>query len=98
MRRTPRKGGRGVISQKRLQYNREELMTKVIEQLEAERKKKGLYQRELAHRIGVSEGMVSRFLTPPRNLTLSTLADMAAALGVEIDVSLRSVESNNHAA
>ena len=91
MRRTPRRG-KGVISQKRLAEARQKLTTKAIEQLEEKRKEKGLYQREVARKIGVTEGMVSRFLTPPRNLMLSTLADLAAAMDCEVELRLKPID------
>lgn len=97
MRRTPRRG-KGVISQKRLEEARNELTTKVIEQLEQRRKERGLYQREVAKKIGVTEGMVSRFLTPPRNLMLSTLADLASAMECEVEVRLRPLDRRQQVA
>ena len=42
----------------------------------------GVSQRELAKRIGKSEGRVSRILNERDNTTLRTLADLGWALGV----------------
>ena len=43
----------------------------------------GLSQRELAARLGVSEGRVSQILSGGTNLTLRSLAGLGWALGVE---------------
>jgi transcriptional regulator with XRE-family HTH domain len=43
----------------------------------------GLTQRELAERLGVSEGRVSQILSGGTNLTLRSLAGLGWALGVE---------------
>ena len=45
-----------------------------------------LTQRELARRLGVSEGRVSQILSGKENLTLRSLADLGWALGVRFDL------------
>lgn len=46
-------------------------------------------QRELAHRLGVSEGFVSHLLKNDRNLTARTLFRIAQALGRDLRISFR---------
>lgn len=43
--------------------------------------KEGISRQELANRIGRSKGFVSQLLNGSRNMTLSTLAEIAFALG-----------------
>ncbi len=49
----------------------------------------GLTQRELAARLGVSEGRVSQILSGTENLTLRSLAALGWALGVRFDLDPR---------
>lgn len=46
----------------------------------------GLSQRELARRLGVSEGRVSQILSGSENLTLRTLAAVGWALGIRFEL------------
>jgi transcriptional regulator with XRE-family HTH domain len=48
----------------------------------------GLTKSELAARLGRSKGFVSQVMGGGRNLTLRTLADMAAAIGCRVNVNL----------
>jgi transcriptional regulator with XRE-family HTH domain len=49
----------------------------------------GLTQRELARRLGVSEGRVSQILSGKENLTLRSLASLGWALGMRFDLEPR---------
>lgn len=49
----------------------------------------GLTQRDLAGRLGVSEGRVSQILSGKENLTLRSLAALGWALGVQFDLDPR---------
>ncbi len=49
-------------------------------------------QRELAQRLGRSEGFVSQVLSGGGNLTLRTLADFAYGLDCTIDLALRPLD------
>lgn len=55
----------------------------------------GVSQKDLAARLGRSEGYVSQVLSGGTNLTLRTLADFAYGLGFVVDVVLR--KSASHA-
>ncbi len=68
----------------------EGLAIKVIEQAPRYLEEKGLSQSWLADRMGVSRAYVSRILKAPPNLTLLTIARLAAALEVTPIVSLHS--------
>jgi transcriptional regulator with XRE-family HTH domain len=52
----------------------------------------GVSQRELARRLGVSEGRVSHLLHGTErtsNTTLKAIADVAWAIGVELEVTIK---------
>jgi transcriptional regulator with XRE-family HTH domain len=48
--------------------------------------KMSLQQVDLADRLGVTEGAVCHVLNHPRNLTLSTIAKYARALGMKVTI------------
>jgi hypothetical protein len=47
---------------------------------------------DLAQSMGVSPGRVSQILSGDENLTLRTLSSVAAALGTEIELALRTID------
>lgn len=49
---------------------------------------KGITQEELARRLGISQPAVAKYLNHNQNLTLSTMARISSALGLEWKVSL----------
>ena len=51
--------------------------------IQRQRKEKGYTQHELANKLGVSQVMVSRWENGEENFTISTLAKISAALGIE---------------
>ena len=66
----------------------EELIVEVTEALARGLRTSGLTKSELAARLGRSKGFVSQVMGGGRNLTLRTLADMAAAIGCRVRVDL----------
>jgi len=76
-----------------LAYEEELLTGAVTDSLNALLHSLGLTQRELAHRLGVSEGRVSQVLTGNENVTLATLASFGWALGVRFDLVPAELES-----
>ncbi|HVR07625.1 MAG TPA: helix-turn-helix transcriptional regulator [Thermoanaerobaculia bacterium] len=66
----------------------EELIIEVTEALARALRISGLTKSELAIRLGRSKGFVSQVMGGGRNLTLRTLADMAAAIGCRVRVNL----------
>lgn len=57
------------------------LSADVVSRLDYILKTKGITQRELAHRMGRSEAVVSRWTTGFPNLTLKTIAELSEAVG-----------------
>jgi transcriptional regulator with XRE-family HTH domain len=62
----------------------EELIMEVTELLCQLLEKEGVSRRDLAKRLNRSKGFVSQLLNGGRNLTLRTVADIAAALGYRL--------------
>lgn len=56
--------------------------------IRAERKRQGLTQKQLAARAGITQTVLSRTESGSGNPTLSLLEDIAAALGMQLDVCL----------
>lgn len=71
-----------------LEENQQRLMNKVSTELTKARWRKGLMQKEMASRLGVSESAISKMLNP-RNLTVKSLSDLASAIGAEVDIKVR---------
>ena len=69
-----------------LAYEQELLLGGVVDVLEAVLSSLGISQRELAERLGVTEGRVSQILSGARSLNLSTLAAVGLATGVRFEV------------
>ena len=66
---------------------KEELILEVTEMLSSALEQSGVSQSELARRLGKSKGFVSQLLAGGRNLTLSTISDLADALGIRVILS-----------
>jgi len=77
-----------------LAYEQELLVGSVTDVLNALVHALGLSQKELARRLGVTEGRVSQILSGSRGLTLNTLAAVGSATGVRFDLLPRPV--GNH--
>lgn len=59
-----------------------------------ERNRLGITQRELAARSGIAEAYLSDLLNQRRNLTMKTMARIAAALGCCISINFEQEMSN----
>jgi transcriptional regulator with XRE-family HTH domain len=70
----------------RASLRREELILEVTESLSRALDEQGLTQSKLARRMGKSPAFVSQILAGGRNLTLSTIAQVAEALGGRVEV------------
>jgi transcriptional regulator with XRE-family HTH domain len=66
----------------------EEMSIRVIEDALQIMRAKGITRSELSNRMGVSRAHVSRLFNAPPNLTLHSIARLAAALDVTPHVSL----------
>lgn len=64
-------------------FEEERLVAEATDTLAVLVEESGLSQRQLAARLGISEGRVSQILSGGTNLTLRSLAGLAWALGVE---------------
>lgn len=69
-------------------YERDSLSSQVLDQVHAFMELRGITQQALAHELGVTEGRVSQILSGDQNLTLRTLAGLAAALKAHFTVTL----------
>jgi HTH-type transcriptional regulator / antitoxin HipB len=56
------------------------------------RKQKKLTQGQLAEKLGVDKGQISRIENGKFNLTLATINKMASELGVRVDFSFQPIE------
>lgn len=73
------------VSNRRL-LRQEELILEVTEVLSQALEKEGITKKDLAERIGKTQGFVSQILAGGRNLTLRTIADIADALECRIRI------------
>ncbi len=64
------------------------LTTQVTNEINWHMREHNLTRADLASRMGVSPGRVSQVLSGGENLTLRTLASLAAALGTQFDLTL----------
>ena len=64
----------------RAAFERDHLSNQIVDGVEHFMRSRGVSQQELAAKMGVSEGRVSQILSGDQNLTLKTLAGLAAAL------------------
>lgn len=73
------------VSNRRL-LGQEELILEVTEVLSQALEKEGITKKDLAERLGKTQGFVSQILAGGRNLTLRTIADVADALECRIRI------------
>jgi HTH-type transcriptional regulator / antitoxin HipB len=66
--------------------NTPEELGQLIKQI---RKRKGLTQKELSQKMGISDSAVNKYESGKENPTLHTLRKIAAALGVELEITFR---------
>jgi transcriptional regulator with XRE-family HTH domain len=69
------------------------LITQLTNEISWHMRERGLTRADLAARMGVSPGRVSQILGGGENLTLRTLAALAAALDARFDLELSAVTS-----
>lgn len=65
------------------------LMVDLAAQVAKKLKAEGLKQKDLAKRLGKSEGWISRFMNDPTNFSIKKLVEIAVALGMELNVSFK---------
>lgn len=70
----------------------EEVMRNLGNNIRALRKSMSITQEELSFRAGVSLSQVARIETGKINTTVSTLAAIAKALGVELDQIMKNLD------
>jgi transcriptional regulator with XRE-family HTH domain len=66
-----------------------DLVTRLTNEIDWYMRERGLSRADLAHRMGVSPGRISQILSGGENLTLRTLASVAAALDARFDIELK---------
>jgi len=72
----------------RLAYERESISSQILNAVHEYMAEHEITQHALATQLGVSEGRVSQVLSGEQNLTLRTLAAIAAALKAHFDIQL----------
>jgi transcriptional regulator with XRE-family HTH domain len=72
----------------RVTYERESLSLQILDSVQAHMQKEDITQQQLAEALDVTEGRVSQILSGEQNLTLKTLASVAAALQAHFDIQL----------
>ncbi|WP_020599874.1 helix-turn-helix domain-containing protein [Spirosoma panaciterrae] len=60
-----------------------DIKQKIGQQIREARKAKGLTQKELGEKLGVSESTVNQYESGKQNLTVDTITKIAEALGVK---------------
>lgn len=65
------------------------LMVDLAAQVARKLHDEGLKQKELAERLGKSQGWISRFMNDPTNFSIKKLVEIAVALGMELDISFK---------
>jgi len=70
------------------EYQLEELLLEVLEQIAALMEKGNLSYSDLADRIGVDKARVARIMRGPRDLAVRDLVEIANALGCRVTVCL----------
>jgi transcriptional regulator with XRE-family HTH domain len=66
-----------------------DLVTRLTNEIDWYMRERKLTRVDLAHRMGVSPGRISQILSGGENLTLRTLAGVAAALDARYDIELK---------
>ncbi|GAB4015014.1 hypothetical protein GCM10028808_39170 [Spirosoma migulaei] len=66
----------------------EDVKQRVGQRIREARKAKGLTQKELADKIGLSVGTVNQYEVGKQNLTIETIQKVADTLGVSFDIIL----------
>lgn len=71
----------------RLELARERLIVAVTEEIWGAMEREGVSNVDLAQKLGTGKSYISQLLTGARNMTLKTIADVAAALGQNVTIS-----------
>jgi transcriptional regulator with XRE-family HTH domain len=70
-----------------------DLVTRLTNEIDWYMRERKLTRVDLAHRMGVSPGRISQILSGGENLTLRTLAGVAAALDARFDIELKPAQA-----
>ncbi len=73
-------------------FKLEELLYDLTETIYERMKQKGISQRELAKRLGVSDAYISKILKGNENISLKTLLKLALALGLNVEIKMQPIE------
>lgn len=76
-------------------FNQEQLILDTTESIWAEVEKRGWSNAQLAEALGKSRPYITQMLDGSRNMTLRTLADIATALGVHVQLSISSSQQDD---
>jgi transcriptional regulator with XRE-family HTH domain len=74
-----------------------DLVTRLTNEIDWYMRERKFTRADLAHRMGVSPGRISQILSGGENLTLRTLAGVAAALDAHFDIELKPVQTASEA-
>lgn len=70
-------------------------MADLMSQIKTAMKNKGMKQRQLAERLGVSRSYVSRLFYDPHNMSIGKLIELGAVVGLEVDIRYKRTRRNN---
>lgn len=76
-------------------FAEERLIVATAEAIWEQMERRGVTQAEVAAALGKTKAYVSQVLSGDRNMTLRTLADIAFAIGSQVDVRLRPAMSSD---
>jgi transcriptional regulator with XRE-family HTH domain len=88
MARKPSDSSREQATEERIDDELSRLITQLTNEITWQLSERGLSRADLAGRLGVSPGRVSQILSGGENLTLRTLANLAAALDAHFELEL----------
>lgn len=77
-------------------FKLEELLYDLTETIYERMKQKGISQRELAKRLGVSDAYISKILKGNENISLKTLLKLALALGLNVEIKMQPIEQRSY--
>ena len=75
------------------EFEFEELLLEVNEQIVAQLQRSGMRRSELADKLGVSRAFVTKLLSGEENVTLKTLVRVANALGTKVQFEIGSEDA-----
>ncbi len=77
-------------------FEEEILLGRVRKEINTRLEQLNLRRRDLAQRLGVSEGRISQMLSGGENLTLKSLAGLAVALDARFNLTLQDLSQAEH--